>query len=188
MIKINLGCGSRHLPAPWVNCDHSEFAKPDMKFDFGRDMWPFNDGEANEIQAIHSLEHLKDGDGLNHVMREAYRVLLPWGKFTIEVPHPRSDYFIGDPTHGVAIIDAVLNLYSREMCEDWQARDIPNTPLALHHNVDFRMIAHENHLNGRWASALLNQDGSVKNEHYFQHCVRSYTNVLDGMRFVLERV
>lgn len=187
MIKINLGCGSRRLPDPWVNCDHAEFAKPDMRFDFGRDPWPFAAQSADEIQAIHSIEHLKDGDGLDRVMCEAYRVLIPGGKFTIEVPHPRSDYFIGDPTHGLKITDAVLNLYSKELCEDWQARGIPNTPFALRLGVDFRMITMVNELNEHWRH-LLAEDGSVKNEHYFRHCVRSLNNVLDGMRFVLERV
>lgn len=180
MIKINLGCGSRRLPDPWVNCDHAEFAKPDMRFDFGRDPWPFAAQSADQIDARHCLEH---STGINHVMVEAYRVLVPGGRFEIEVPHPRSDWFIGDSTHVMPITQATLDLYSKAWCEDCQANNSANTPLALHLGVNFRMIENESHLNEHWIKTLLHADQKM-----IQRCVATYNNVLDGMRFVLERV
>lgn len=185
MIKINLGCGSRRLPPPWVNCDHARYAEPDYLFDFGEDDWPFDNGSADEIDARHCLEHTP---GTLHVMLEAYRVLIPGGKFVIEVPHPRSDYFMDDPTHVKAITGSVLNLFNRDMCLDWRANGVPNTPLALQLDVDFKTVHTEHHLNDKWHKMLANPDGTVKNEAHFNHAIKTYNNVIDSMKFVLERV
>lgn len=185
MIKINLGCGNRRMPPPWVNCDHARYAEPDYLFDFGEDDWPFDNGSADEIDARHCLEHTR---GLLHVMLEAYRILTPGGKFIIEVPHPRSDYFIGDPTHVQPITQSTLDLFSRDLCLDWQAKNVANTPLALQLDVDFKMVHNEWHINEKWSKMFMRPDGTITNENHFRHAAATYNNVIDSLKFILERV
>lgn len=187
MIKINIGCGSRHL-AGWVNCDNQHFARPDRLFDFGKDEWPFPDGSADELCARHCLEHLEHGRHLHHTMKEAYRVLIPGARFEIDVPHPRSDFFDGDPTHGLKITHAALSLYSKEWCEESLARGLANTPLALQYKVDFRMVEFAYELHEDWQPRLLNPDMSIKDQKALQFAIATYNNVAAGIHFVLERV
>lgn len=188
VIKINLGCGSRHNPPPWVNCDNHHHARPDRLFDFGKDDWPFPDGSCDEILARHCLEHLDNGRQLNRAMKEAYRVLVPGGRFEIEVPHPRSDYFIGDPTHGLAITKPTLDLYSKVWCEECVQRGLANTPLALQLGVDFKMVSFVYELNERWNDKILDAEKNIRNDDMFGFVLSSYNNVVDAMSFVLERV
>lgn len=188
-LRLNLGCGSKHLPTSegWVNIDSVIACKPDLCIAIELD-WPWEDGAVDEINASHVLEHL-DSESLLGVMCEAYRVLKSGGRFTIEVPHPRSDYFIGDPTHQTPITEHVMNLFSRKMCDQWAAEGVSNTPLAIYLSVDFDMIHNEMHLNPKWLPVLMEADGTtVKNETYFRHAVETFNNVVHSLKFVLERV
>lgn len=45
---------------------------------------PFHDDHATYVKSIHSLQHLSR-DGARHVIKEAYRILEPGGKFYIMV-------------------------------------------------------------------------------------------------------
>src|SRR5579859_688471 len=99
------------MPEPWVNCDkYADLSGVDAVFDFGVDPWPFADGSAEAIKANHCLEHSR---GIQHVMVEAYRVLEPGGQFRIAVPHPRSEFYIGDPTHVLPITRDMVMLFSK---------------------------------------------------------------------------
>lgn len=188
-IRLNLGCGHKHLPTEdgWINIDNMAACKPDLCIAIQFD-WPWEDGAVDEIAASHVLEHL-DGDGVLYVMGEAYRVLKPGGRFTIEVPHPRSDFFIGDPTHRTPITEHVMNLFSRKLCDQWASGGTSNTPLAIYLSVDFDLIHNEVILNPKWLDVLMMPDGvTVKNEAYFRHAVETFNNVVYGLKFVLERV
>ena len=61
----------------------------------------------------------------------------------IVVPHPRHDNFLGDPTHVRPVTAQVMTLFDRARCEEWRLGGYSNTPLALYHEVDFRIIRHE---------------------------------------------
>lgn len=189
LIRLNLGCGSKKLPASdgWVNIDNMAACQPDLCIAIEQD-WPWEDGEVDEIAASHVLEHL-DGDGLISVMREAYRVLKPGGRFTIDVPHPRSDFYIGDPTHRTPIDENVLNLFSLKLNKRGIEEGFANTPLAIYHGIDFDMLTYEMHLNPKWLDVLMMPDGvTMKKENYFRHAVETFNNVVYGLKFVLERV
>jgi SAM-dependent methyltransferase len=183
MIKINLGCGHKHRLEPWINCDFHPMTPADKWFDMGLQSWPFDDASADEISAHHCLEHMENADALCWVMQEAYRVLIPGGTFEIEVPHPRSDFFLADPTHRMPITQSTLDLFNKEWCEECKANGRANTPLALRIGVDFKVVVNEVHLNERWLKTLLNADQAT-----IQRCIATYSNVVDGMRFVLEMV
>lgn len=84
-MKIHLGCGGKILQG-YVNCDVAPFAggKPDKLFDL-LDSWPFQDGSADEVLAVHVWEHFYEWDH-PHITREAWRALKPGGKFILEMP------------------------------------------------------------------------------------------------------
>lgn len=189
-MKLNLGCGNKKLPVEdgWINIDQSAICQPDMLMVLSVNYdWPWPDGSVEEINAAHVLEHLTYGD-LLFVMCEAYRVLQPGGRFTIEVPHPRSDYFLGDPTHQTPITENTLNLFSRKLCEQWKKDNVSNTPLALYLGIDFNLVHNEVGLNPEWKDVLLEPDGvTIKNERYFRHAIATFNNVIHNLKFVLER-
>lgn len=191
-VRLNLGCGLKKMPTAdgWINVDVARAAEPEFCFDIGEVDWPWDNESVGEINASHVMEHLTS-EGFLHAMSEAYRVLKPGSLFTIEVPHPRSDYFIGDPTHRTPVDENVLNLFSRKLCLKSQADGHSNTPLAIYLEVDFDITHYELQLNPKWMERLHIASGSVAvSEHdseLLKHAVSTFNNVVHGMKFVLER-
>ena len=61
-------------------------------------------------------------------------------KLLINVPHPRHDHFLGDPTHVRVINPMVLSLFSKKRNLYWKEINAANSPLALYLNVDFELV------------------------------------------------
>ena len=81
-VRINLGSGLTHFPGrSWISCDRHGF--PDVKCDAYP--LPFETDYADEVWAIHLLEHLHRGEA-GTALYEWFRVLKPGGKLVIEVP------------------------------------------------------------------------------------------------------
>ncbi len=140
-IKLNLGCGAR-LFEGFVNVD--KYGNPDVKHDLEQFPWPWPDSSVEEVRLIHVLEHLgRDPDVFIGIMKELYRVCRAGARVNIVVPHPRHDDFIGDPTHVRPVTVQVMTLFDRAVCEEWQRQGFANTPLAIYHDVDFRVVRHE---------------------------------------------
>lgn len=85
-MKINVGCGSR-VKDGWVNCDlaHNPDAprEPDILCD-ARHI-PLDDGVADEVMAIHLLEHFYVWEAYD-ALREWWRLLRPGGRLVLELP------------------------------------------------------------------------------------------------------
>jgi predicted SAM-dependent methyltransferase len=84
-IRLNLGCGGKILPN-WVNVDlegNWSGQKPDIVSDL-RGL-PFDDGVADEAQAIHVIEHFYRWEA-EDLLREWMRVLKPGGLLILEAP------------------------------------------------------------------------------------------------------
>ena len=82
-IKLNIGCGRRVLDG-WINVDtRSRGCKPDIDADV-RDL-PFPDDYADEVMAIHLIEHFYVWEA-PAVIKEWKRVLKPGGKLILECP------------------------------------------------------------------------------------------------------
>ena len=73
-------------------------------------------------------------------MQELYRICKNGSIIDIIVPHPRNDDFISDPTHVRPITDLLLSLYDKELNLQWTKDGAANSPLALIHNVNFKII------------------------------------------------
>ena len=81
-LRINLGSGLTHFPGrSWVNCDRH--GDPDVRCDAYP--LPFDTDSADELWAIHLLEHLHCADA-GQALYEWFRVLKPGGLLVIEVP------------------------------------------------------------------------------------------------------
>ncbi len=136
-IKLNLGCGDKLLPG-FVNVD--KFGNPDVRWDLEILPWPWLDDSVEEVVMNHVLEHLgATPDVFIGIIRELYRVCRDGTKVQINVPHPRHDYFLDDPTHVRPITPKVLSLFSKKLNLKWQSQGLANTPLALYHEVDFEI-------------------------------------------------
>lgn len=86
-LKLNLGCGNKILEG-YVNVDivdERNSKQPDVSCDV-RDLGEhFEDDVANEVLAVHVLEHFLPWE-VNSVLLEWKRVLKPGGRIIIEVP------------------------------------------------------------------------------------------------------
>ena len=112
-MKLNLGCGPKRL-AGWVNVDKSPAFQPDAVVDLERFPWPWPDSSAEEVLLNHVLEHLgQSPDTFIGVMRELWRVCKPGAKVRVNVPDPRHESFLGDPTHVRPVTLDTLALFSQ---------------------------------------------------------------------------
>jgi SAM-dependent methyltransferase len=101
-VRLNLGCGDKLLPG-YVNVDvaPSRAGKsPDVLCDL-RDLSCFPDDHADEILAVHVVEHFWRWE-IEAVLREWVRVLRPGGRMVIECPNLRSacEAFLADSQRG----------------------------------------------------------------------------------------
>ncbi len=184
-MKLNLGCGQNKLPG-YVNVDRYETFAPDRVCDLEAFPWPFADGSADEIVMNHVLEHLgAQTETFLGVMKELYRVLKPGGRLDIAVPHPRSDAYLGDPTHVRPITPTVLSLFSKRNAREWQRNHSANTPLALYIDVDFEILDTKLTLTPRWAARYA--AGELTSDQVAE-AAETYHNVVEQFRMVLVKV
>lgn len=86
-VRLNLGCGDKILQG-FVNVDVVESRagkKPDVICDLHQ-LTPFEDNSADEIMAIHVVEHFWRWEVVD-VLKEWVRVLKPGGKMILECPN-----------------------------------------------------------------------------------------------------
>lgn len=86
-MKLNLGCGDKILDG-FVNVDVVESRagkKPDVLCDLHQ-LTPFEDNSADEIMAIHVVEHFWRWEVVD-ILKEWVRVLKPGGKMILECPN-----------------------------------------------------------------------------------------------------
>jgi len=71
------------------------------------------------------------------MMKELYRVCKDQARIEINVPHPRHDHFIDDPTHVRVITFGMFGLFDRKSNDEIKRRGSSNTPFAHYLGVDF---------------------------------------------------
>lgn len=150
MLKLNIGCGSNHLPG-YLNIDSFSGCAPDKLLDLEQVPWDFDDNSVDEIVATHVLEHLGQQTSVFFgVIKELYRVLCHGGQAHIAVPHHFHPTFFGDPTHVRAFTRTTFEMLDRKKNLDWVARKVNVTPLALMLDVDFEIINATQHYDPAW--------------------------------------
>ena len=138
-MRVNLGCGNKILPG-WVNLDKHNIYAVDLIHDLEKFPYPFPDNSCHEILMNHVLEHLgSDVNVFNGVIRELYRISAHNARLYINVPHPRHDNFLSDPTHVRPITPDLLRLYDQSLNKKWEKSNVANTPLGLILDVDFTL-------------------------------------------------
>jgi len=136
-MKLNLGCGYNKVNG-YINVDLSPECQPDLVCDLEKLPWIWLDNTIDAVRFNHSLEHIgQQTDVFLGIMKELYRVCKNNSKIEINVPHPRHDNFIGDPTHVRIITPQLLSLFDKSLNDEWKKLGAANTPLAHYLGVDF---------------------------------------------------
>lgn len=152
--KLCLGSGFNRMPNEdgWLNVDCEQSCEPDIVCVLDEDPWPWDSDSIDEVLFNHSLEHMgADVVGFRHVIRELYRVCENGASVQINVPHPRHDDFLNDPTHVRVITPELLGLLNREACAFFREQKAANTPLADYWGVNFKLEKNEQALDPRFA-------------------------------------
>ena len=118
-IRLRLGAGNVPHCEGWVDVDIKLFPNVGVQWDLNRAPWPWQDGEAVEIRAIHVLEHLNDFFAF---FDECHRLLLPGGTLYIETPDAADlDLSFADPTHTMHLRKhSFINYLGFEGMRRWQ--------------------------------------------------------------------
>lgn len=136
-MKLNMGCGHNKVPG-YLNVDLSAECAPDYVCDLEVLPWIWPDNSVDAVRFNHCLEHLgQESKVFLGMMKELYRVCKNESKIEINVPHPRHDNFLGDPTHVRVITPEVLSLFDKRLNDEWKKTGAANTPLAHYLGVDF---------------------------------------------------
>lgn len=142
-MKFNMGCGNKILEG-WINVDKEMPEDSFLGERWSLEELPWRwlgDNIADEILFNHSLEHMGQSPEIFlNIIKETYRIAKPGCIVQINVPHPRSDDYLNDPTHVRPIMPGTLHLFDKQLCERWQKEGASNTPLALICNIDFEML------------------------------------------------
>ena len=142
-MKLNLGCGNKLLKG-YINLDKFNYYKCDVTHDLEKFPYPFKNDSVNEILLSHVLEHIgQQPDTFINIIKELYRICTNNALITINVPHPRHEDFLSDPTHVRPITVLGLSLFDQKLNRDWQKIGAANSPLGLIHDVNFNIEKYE---------------------------------------------
>ena len=177
-MKLNLGCGS-NLKKDYINLDKFDYYKPDIVHDLETIPYPFENDSVEKILMSHVLEHIgQDPNIFNNIIKELYRICKNKAIIDIRVPHPRHDDFISDPTHVRPITILGLQLYDKELNIEWEKDGFSNTPLALIHNVNFKVIKVDYKIDGKYKKLV---DQKKIDESEIKELMHKYNNVIKEM-------
>lgn len=82
---LNVGCGDRPFPAPWVNCDLWPGVGPDVVMD-ATAPWPVRAGSVERVYMGQVIEHLPYPEGVTAALANAAEVLALGGTLAVVCP------------------------------------------------------------------------------------------------------
>jgi len=182
-MKLNAGCGHRRLYG-WLNVDAWVGCAPDLVWDLEQTPWPWADDAFEAVLFNHSLEHMGASSAVFLAMvGELYRVCGDGAEIQINVPHPRHDNFLGDPTHVRPLLPQTLSLFDARLNDGWAAEGAANTPLAHHLSVDFELVRAVHVLDERHRARL---EAGAATSAEVQELLRSQFNVCAEIQMTLK--
>ncbi len=182
-MRLNLGSGHSRMTG-YVNVDRATESSPDVQWDLEQFPWPWPDNSADEILFNHSLEHMgANANVFLKIMTEVYRICKADAVVRINVPHPRHDTFLNDPTHVRPITPSLLQLFSRKQNDGWKAAGGANTPFAHYLNVDFDVLQANRVLDEPYSSQFV--AGKITPEE-LGDMERKYNNVVREFQILLQ--
>ena len=183
MKKLNLGSGDKRI-AGFLNLDKFDTFKPDILHDLEIFPYPFKDNEIDEIKLIHVLEHIgQSPDVFIKIIKELYRICCDQANIHISVPHPRHDDFLADPTHVRPITTLGLSLFDLELNQYWKKIGAANTPMAIIHNVNFKIIKNEIVLSPKYSNMI--KEKKITNKE-LEGLIEKYNNVVKQTNYILK--
>ena len=178
-----MGCGNNKVPN-WINVDKFAECTPDIVGDLEVFPWPFEDNSVSEMLFNHSLEHMgATTDAFLNMMKEIYRVCKDGATIQINVPHPRHDNFINDPTHVRIITPEVISLFSKKLNAEWMKAGAANSTLGIYLNVDFEITRAEFTLEAKYHKEL--ESGELSHER-LNDLVRLGNNIISEIRLTVK--
>lgn len=175
LLRLNLGCGNRKMPG-FVNVDSTPTCGPDLVHDLEKMPWPWATGTVEEIKLIHVLEHLgQTSDVFLSIVKELYRVCRDGARIEIIVPHPRSDFYLWDPTHVRPVTVEMLGLFDKSLNREWAIQRAANTPLGIICDVDFEIESAAHMLEDYWQAKV--SSGKLSQAELTQ-AIRQFNNVI----------
>jgi hypothetical protein len=177
-----MGCGFNKFE-DFINIDKYPECMPDLQFDLEKFPWPIGSNEADEVVFDHCLEHLgQNPDTFLGIMKELYRISKANAKIFINVPHPRHENFLGDPTHVRVINPMVLSLFSKKANLHWKETKSSNSPLAIYLDVDYELVETIQVLDSYYQDKFDRQELSVED---LERLSLDRNNVIQESRFLL---
>ena len=183
MIKLNIGSGNKKIDG-FLNLDKFNTFNPDYVHDLEVFPYPFKNNEVSEIMMSHVFEHIGQiPDTFNSIMKELFRICSNDAIIDIFVPHPRHDNFLSDPTHVRPITSLCLKLYDLEINNHWIKINAANSPLAIIHKVNFKIIDTVYYLEDNYKKLL--EEKKISKDDLDFH-VKHYNNVITQIHFKLK--
>lgn len=172
-MKINLGSGHKRYDG-FLNVDSDPSTKPDFLVDLEKEKLPFKDSSVEEIKAYHILEHI--GPNFFTFLQEIYRVCKNNAVIDVIVPHPRHDYFFGDPSHVRPITIEMMSRFSKKFNDT--LTDPGSTLFAYVYDVDFEVIWCDYKLEDHFRQMI-----QGKSDAEIDLMARLYNNVISEIHF-----
>lgn len=166
MIRLDLGAGQRCREG-FTSVDIVP-VEGGLKVDLFKWDWPFIDGEVDEVNCSHLVEHVPD---LCAFMNELGRVMKPGGIVTIRCPYYTSMRAFQDPTHVRFITDASFVYFDAQ----WRKREgLDHYPITC----DFEQVEVKHWIHEDWA----HQPAEI-----VKQAMRGAWNVIEDIEFTLRK-
>ncbi len=183
LLKLNLGCGAI-LKSGYLNVD--KYGHPDVCHDLEIFPWPWEDNSVCEIVLHHVLEHLGQLTSVYlTIIKALYRICCDGAILHIEVPHPRHNDFVTDPTHVRPITVEGMMMFSQRHNRSWIESGAPNTPLRLYHDVNFEVIHSRLILDPVWR---IRRDRGIVTDAEIARAVHENYNVVNVIPITMKAI
>ena len=139
-MNLNLGCGNYKLD-DCINVDKLDIYQPDVLHDLEVVPWPFESNSADNMVLSHVLEHLGQSPSLFiQILKEIYRVAKNGCLLLIDVPCPRSKYYLSDPTHVRPITPDLFDLFDKKQNIYFAKNNYSVSQLGIDNDIDFELL------------------------------------------------